>query len=424
MAEVEPKAARFQPLPRFRIYSRPRDYWAIARDVVTRRWARGDACRELEAAVEKRQGTAHAICTSKARVAIYLAVRAIVRPGQKVVLSPYTISDVINMVICAGGVPVFADLEHAQCNVDPADVERLIDGQTGAVMVTHLHGLACDMPRIAAICRDRGVPLIEDAAQAFGARAAGQPVGTFGDAGIYSFGMYKNLNSFFGGMLVTPRSDLAVRIREEVERFPLQELGYFLTKTTSGLASDVATWPPLFKALTYRVFRFGFLHDVALLNNQVTVDQSPEIKRDLPESYLRRLTPMQARLVLAQLENVDEHIRARIRAAECYHEGLSGLRDVVLPPLRTDFSHTYTYYPIQVPDRDDFLRWMQRERRDVAGQHLHNCADLPCFAEFHRDCPVARQTARSVVLLPTYPRYGALDIDRNIEATRRYFAAR
>ena len=338
-----------QPLPRFRIYSRPRDYLAIARDVATRRWLEGDECRELERAIETRQGVAHAICAAKARVAIFLAVRALVPRGRKVVLSPYTISDVVNMVICAGAVPVFADLERETCNVDPGEVERCIDSETAAVLVTHLHGLACDVERIAAICRDRGVALIEDAAQAFGARSGGRPVGSFGDAGIYSFGMYKNVNAFFGGMLVTPHAELAGRLRAELASFPPQELGYFLSKATSGLASDVATWPPLFQALVYRIFRFGFLHDVSFLNNQLAVDQHPERKRELPESYLRRLTPMQARLVLGQLERVDADIRARIRAAERYHAGLRDVGEIRLPPLRGDFSHTYSTFPIQVP---------------------------------------------------------------------------
>jgi len=410
-----------QPQPRFRIYSRPRDYWAIARDVATRRWLEGDACRELERAVAERQGIAHAVCAAKARVAIYLAVRALVPRGRKVILSPYTISDIVNMVICAGGIPVFADLERDTCNVDPADVERLVDADTGAVMVTHLHGLACDMERISALCRARGVALIEDAAQAFGARSGGRPVGSFGDAGIYSFGMYKNLKGFFGGMLVTPHRELAEKLRAEVEAFPPQELGYYLSKATSGLASDVATWPPLFKSIVYRVFRFGFLHEVSFLNNQVTVDLHPERKRELPESYLRRLTPMQARIVLGQLAGVDDAIRARIRAAERYHAGLRDQAGLLLPPLRSDFSHTYGYFPIQVPDRRDFLRFMMSERRDLAAQHLRNCADLPCFREFHRECPNARATARSVVLLPTYPRYGDEDVLRNIETIRRYF---
>jgi dTDP-4-amino-4,6-dideoxygalactose transaminase len=410
-----------QPLPRFRIYSRARDYWAIARDVATGAWSRGDACHELEEALRGRLGIAHALCAPKARVGIFLAIRALVAPGRKVVLSPYTISDVVNMVICAGGVPVFADLERETCNIDPAQVEQLVDADTGAVLVTHLHGLACDMERIGASCRARGVPLVEDAAQAFGARFRGQPVGTFGDAGVYSFGMYKNVNAFFGGMIVTPRADLAERLRTELKGFPWQEIPYFLTKVASGVASDVATWPPLFKSLTYEVFRFGFLHDVGVLNNQVTVDAHPEIKRELPESYLRRLTPMQARIVLSQLERVDADIRARIRFAELYHEGLRDVPELVLPPLRSDFSHTYTYFPIQAPDRQDLLRHLMRERRDCAAQHLRNCADLECFAEFRRELPVARAVANSLVLLPTYPRYSRRDAERNVEVIRRYF---
>ena len=66
---------------------------------------------------------------------------------------------------------------------------------------------------------------------------------------------------------------------------------------------------------------------------------------------------------------------------------------------------------------------MMQERRDVAAQHLHNCADLPCFEEFHRDCPNARQVARSVVLLPTYPRYSIRDVERNVAVIRRHFGA-
>ncbi len=410
-----------QPLPRYRIYSRLRDYRTIASEMLTGRARRGGSTRDLETAIAKANDVAHALCIAKARVGIFVAIRALIERGQKVVLSPYTISDVINMVICAGGVPVFSDLEPDTCNVDAADVERLIDRDTGAVMITHLHGLACDVERISAFCAERGVPLVEDAAQAFGARVGGRRVGTFGDAGIYSFGMYKNLNGFFGGMVVTPRADLAEKLRAETDAFPSQELGYYLTKVASGAASDLATWPPIFKSLTYRVFRYGFLNDVGFLNSQVTVDVNPQMKRELPESYLRRLTPMQARIVLRQLADVDDHIRVRVAHAKVYHEGLSDIGELGLPPLRTDFSHTYAYFPVQAEDRGALLRHLMREKRDIGAQHLHNCADLECFSEFHRDCPNARRTARSVILLPTYPRYSRVDVERNVASIRRFF---
>ena len=411
------------PNPRFRLYGSAGDYAAVAWRMLVGGWDKGDEIAALEREIERRYGIAHAVCCPKARVAIFLAVRALISPGQEVVLSPYTISDVVNMVICAGGRPVFADIEEATGNVDPAEIERLIGADTGAVLITHLHGLACQMDRITSICRQHGVPLIEDAAQAFGTRFEGRPVGTFGTIGIYSFGQYKNVNSLFGGMLVTSDAEIAGRIRGELSAFPAQERGYYLSKMANAMATDLATWPPLFKGFTFWIFRHAMLNEVAALNRMVSVDDAPTMKSALPESYLRRMTPTQASRVLRQLEAVDAHSQKRIAAARLYHQGLEGLEDVGRPPLPGDLSHTYSYYPVQVEDRAAMLKEMMRGFCDVAAQHLKNCADLECFAEFQRDCPRARRVADRVILLPTYPRYQRRDIERNITVLRRIFGS-
>jgi dTDP-4-amino-4,6-dideoxygalactose transaminase len=150
------------------------------------------------------------VLAPRARVAIHLAVKGLIRPGQKVVLSPYTIADVVNVVVAAGGVPVFADIERETCNVDPAEIEKLVDGDTGAVLVTHLHGLACDMDVIPRLTSERGVPLIEDAAQAFGADG----VARTGICSTFSFFPTKNLFALGDGGLVTSLDeDTADRIR-------------------------------------------------------------------------------------------------------------------------------------------------------------------------------------------------------------------
>jgi perosamine synthetase len=411
------------PLPRYRLYDDPATYALIGRELASGRWKSGGACAELEKSLAS-LGAPHAVLAPRARVAIHLAVKGLIRPGQKVVLSPYTIADVVNMVVAAGGVPVFADIERETCNVDPTEIEKLVDADTGAVLVTHLHGLSCDMDVIPRICSERRVALIEDAAQAFGTRFAGRPVGSFGDVGIFSFGKYKNVNAFLGGVLVTRHAELAQRARAELASFPLQDARHYLEEVTHGLATDVATWPPLFRAFTFWVFRFAFLQELSLLNKQVSFDNDPELRRELPEFYRRRMTPLQARLVLRQLARVDEHTRERIERARVYHQGLRDVPEVLLPPLRTDLSHMYTYFPIQVDDRNALLRHLMRSGRDVAGQHIKNCADFPAFRDWHRDCPNAHKTANAVVLLPTYPRYAMRDVEANVRVIREYFGAR
>jgi dTDP-4-amino-4,6-dideoxygalactose transaminase len=331
-------------------------------------------------------------------------------------MSPYTIADVVNMVIAAGGRPVFADIERNTCNIDPNEVNRLIDDKTGAVLITHLHGLAAEAEAIAEICRSRGVPLIEDAAQAFGAKLNGRRIGAIGDVGIFSFGTYKNISAWYGGLVVTEDDELADYIRQEIESFEYQTAGFLQKKIRFGAMTDILTSPLIFSLATFWIFRFGALKDIEWINRFVRTELDTRRHDDFPDRYRQRLTPYQARLVLAQLDKVDADTRIRIESARIYHEALSGCDDLILPPFRDDLSHIYTYYPIQHEEQDELLKWLMYRNRDVGAQHLKNCADLGSFAEFQRDCPNARATARSVVLLPTYPRYGINEVEKTAEA--------
>src|SRR3954470_7659793 len=100
------------PLPRLRIYTKADQYWQVLADMVTGRARSGDSVEKLERAIAALVGGKSAVAMPLARVGIYFAVKALIKPSQKVIMSPYTIADVVNMVICAGGNPVFADIER------------------------------------------------------------------------------------------------------------------------------------------------------------------------------------------------------------------------------------------------------------------------------------------------------------------------
>ena len=411
------------PQARYRIYTSPGSYFSFFRDLFSGSINTGDGCQHLETEIGQRFSVNHALCMPQARVGIYLTIKALIRPGQNVILSPYTIADVINMVICAGGTPVFADIDRRTCNIDPAQIEQLIDKHTGAVMITHLHGLACPIDQIMAICKHHKVPLIEDAAQAFGSTVNGQLLGTFGDAGIFSFGMYKNITSFFGGMVVTPHQDLHKKIKQPISRFPATENAKLIKKVTSGLLTDLATSPPLFQLLVYHIFRFGHMHRIKAINRHVETELDLTAKDTIPETYLRQLTDLQARLILCKLGMVNKDNQTRQKYASIYHEELKEFQEeLLLPPLPGDGSHIYTYYPVQYRDRSTLVRWMMQNYRDLGVQHLKNCADLPAFKKYFRDCPKARATADQVILLPTYPRYTEKQVRRNTDILRLFFS--
>jgi dTDP-4-amino-4,6-dideoxygalactose transaminase len=134
------------------------------------------------------------------------------------------------------------------------------------------------------------------------------------------------------------------------------------------------------------------------------------------------MTPLQARLARAQLDQVEADWLIRLAHARRYHEGLSDLPEIQLPPLVEDGSHSYLSYPIQVEARTALVRHMMRRRRDVRAQYYRNLADLPCFEAYFRDCPVARSVAAQVLLLPVYPGYRRSEVEKNIEALRSFFS--
>ena len=197
------------PQPRYRIYTTPRQYLSTLADFFTKNEKH---LKDLTDTMGNFFNTPYVLPMPTARFAIHLTIKSIIRPGQKVILSPLTIVDVINMVITAGGIPQFADIDSKTGNISVEKIAELINRETGAVLITHLHGLAANVREIKQLCDQYQVPLIEDCAQAFSTRVHNQYVGTFGQVGIFSFGMYKILNAFYGGLFITNDKDLYEKI--------------------------------------------------------------------------------------------------------------------------------------------------------------------------------------------------------------------
>lgn len=375
----------------------------------------------LEDAVKKDLGVDYALALIHARVGVYLAVKNSITPEKnEIILSPYTIVEVINMVIVAGGIPVFADVEPHTCNIDPRGIEPLITDKTAAIMVTHLHGLLCDMDFINALAKKHDVKVFEDAAQCYGAAKNGVKAGAFGDAGIFSFGMMKNINSFHGGMLVTNDKALYEKCKAEIADWPIVPVSNVFKRMLQGGFLTLATFPLQFKLFTFWLFRYGYLNDVDALMKWSRSENNPVRQTEMPEKYMYNTRDILAKFTLEQIPHVDANAKPRMKLAKLYHEGLKNSQQLDLPPLPEDGSHTYMSYPIVAEDRMSMMKYLLRHGRDVANQHMRNCADLDVFDEFRRDCPGAEKASKSIILLPTYTGYGMKEAQKTLEVTQRY----
>ena len=403
-------SGRWYPHARYRLYTTRASYTVPLFDVK-------DSVETFEAEVCRRFNVAAAVCVPMARTGLFFVLRELIQPGQKIILSPLTIVDVVNAVLLAGGVPVFVDIIRRSCAMDIDKADSLIDGSTGALLLTHLHGETAGANAFLELCQRRGLRLIEDSAQAFGAIERGKRLGTIGDAGIYSFGFYKNLTTWRGGMVVSNNATLIERIRGHVRKLAQLPKRNLLIRMLGGLVVDAATCPSVFATFTHPILRGNF----GIISRQLDPERGAMRLAEVPKDHLRQMRESQALIGIRHLDRVDKDAFRRIENAAAYHDGLGGLDGIVTPQRCGDLSNVYTYFPIQIANRETLLEYSQKRRRDFAAQHLRNCADLPMFSEFRRDCPNARRAARELVLLPTYPRYPHSEVKKNIEVIREFF---
>ncbi len=164
----------------------------------------GPFVHRFEAAFAGAVGASVGIATSSGTTALHLAVAALgIGPGDEVVVPTFTMIASANAVAYTGATPVFADSEGSYWNLSPAAFEAAITPRTRAVIVVHAYGHPAEMDEILAIARPRGIAVIEDAAEAHGARYRGRPVGSIGDIAAFSFYGNKIVSTGEGGMLTT-----------------------------------------------------------------------------------------------------------------------------------------------------------------------------------------------------------------------------
>ncbi len=331
------------------------------------------------------EGT-EALAVSSGTAALHLALLALgLGPGDEVIIPGLTFVADLNVVEMAGATPVLADCASLEdWNIDPTDIAAKISPRTRAVMIMHYAGFPCDVERIVALCRERGLHLIEDAAHAVGASRGGRRCGTFGDVAAFSFFTNKNLSVGEGGMFVARSEALGRRGRN------LRSHGM------STLTLD----RHLGRAISYDVIEPGLNY---------------------------RLDEIRAAIGLVQLEKLPEANARRRMLTERYRRGLAGVPDLVVPfRAPRDDVPAYHIFPVLLPSEDMRLRAIERLRDEGIQTSIH----YPDMHRFHAYAgrnlgatPRADEISRREMTLPLYPTMSLEAVDLVIEAVRRALSA-
>jgi len=232
-------------------------------------------------------------------------------PGDEVIVSPWTMSADAAAILLWNAIPVFADIEPMTFNLNPDEIEKKISSRTRAILVSDIFGHAAKLDEILKIARKHKLKVIEDAAQAPGAKYRNQYVGTIGDIGVYSMNYHKHIHTGEGGVCVTNDPKLAERM-QLIRNHAESVVG---RKGETDLANMIG---------------FNF-----------------------------RMGEMEAAIGIEQLKKLEKIVRSKTEAGEQLTRGLRGLKGLRVPEISSDCSHVFYVYPLVI---DPQVLHVSRER--------------------------------------------------------------
>ncbi|WP_227133067.1 DegT/DnrJ/EryC1/StrS family aminotransferase [Halorubellus salinus] len=330
--------------------------------------ADGPEVRRFEEEFAAYCGANHAVATSNGTTALVAALVGLgIGEGDVVVTTPFSFVASANAIRLVGAEPVFADIDPRTYNLDPAATRAAVrEHDADAILAVHLYGLPADVAALRDVADEEDVLLLEDAAQAHGARVDGRHVGTFGDAAAFSFYPTKNMTTGEGGMVVTNREDVAERAASYVNHGRGPEGGYS--------------------------------------------------HRDLGSNH--RMTSIGAAIGRVQLERLPEWIDARRENAAALTDALSSVRGVIAPVEPDGSEHAYHQYTVRCTDREALAAYLEDAGVGSGIYYPTIIPDLEAYDGYDADVPVARAASEQVLSLPVHPGLSAEDVDQVVNALR------
>ena len=267
-------------------------------------WAIGPNIEKFERMVAQRIGKKHAVAFNSGTSALHAILLAHgIKQGDEVIVPSFTFIATANSVLFVGAEPVFADIEGDTYGLDPEDVKKKITDKTKVVMPIHYGGLPCHIRELKEIAEDHKLLLIEDAAESLGANVDGKPVGSFGDAAMFSFCGNKVMTTGEGGMIATDQHDIYEKLKLIRSHGRLEKEGYFTSIKTMDYVTLGYNW---------------------------------------------RMSNITAALGISQLKKLDKLIGMRRENAAYMSKHLSNISGVEPPNPPKAYFHVYQMYTIKV----------------------------------------------------------------------------
>jgi len=343
-------------------------------------WTSGPQILTFEKRIADYIGTKYCLTFNSGTSALHATLLAYgFGAGDEIIVPSFTFIATANAPKFVGAKPVFADIEDTTFGLDPSDVEAKISVRTKAILPIHYGGFPCKIRELQKIADEHGLILIEDAAEAFGARIGDKKVGTFGDSAIMSFCQNKIITTGEGGAVVTNNRDLYEKMKLIRSHGRPDTVDYFST-------TDVLDYVSL--------------------------------------GYNFRISTMTAALGISQLNKIEHIISQRRADAEYYRTGLSSIPNLFVPHEEPGTSPVYQLFSLRAKKRDDLMKYLEKKgiMTKIYFPPVHKTHYYQNVLGYSCPLPLTDAVSKEIVSLPFYPGITREDMNSVIQAIGEFEA--
>lgn len=298
--------------------------------------------------------------------------------GDEVIIPAYTYFAVPSAVIRAGCIPVFVDIEENGINIDTTKIESCITKKTKVIIATHLCGLPCDLIKIKEIAEKYNLIIIEDCAQAFGAKYNNDFVGKFAKASYYSFSITKNLTMLRGGIVATDDELIAKKIQAATEKM----LNFTKTQIFNDFIKTIIMKIATSKIITPFTCIFFYLFSLAKFDIAKIIFKEKQILLDTDYPKYGKLNYSQKKLAESQLKNFNDSCNIKEKNGKLFYQLLQNIKHVEAPKFLDNCKNIFSGMPIFVKDKDVTRRKLLAKGIDTSTGFVQNCTDINEFKKY------------------------------------------
>jgi len=369
-------------IPLFKIYWDEEDVKAVEKIIKSGMfWSSGKEIEELENKISQYIGSKYCVVFNSGGSALHALMKAYgFKEGDEIIVPSFTFIATAMAPLYVNAKPIFTDIEEKTLGLNPDNVLEKITNKTKAIMPIHYGGIPCKIKELKEIAEDYNLILIEDAAEAFGAKVDDKNVGTFGDSAIFSFCQNKIFTTGEGGCVITDDKKLYEKLKLIVSYGRISERNYF---------------------------------------------EGQSITDYIDVGYNWRLSTILASLGISQLNKVDKLIEMRRKNAEYLNRELNKIRDInIIEPPKNYFA-VYQLYSIILENnksRNELLNYL-KEKGIATKIYFEPCHKYSIFKKLGYDIklPITEDISSRILSLPMYPHMSESELNYIINTIKEFF---